>query len=220
MADRKDLKDLIFKLTRPFLVLTLTGVVIGILHSDDFYLAWLLFLLGAFIVRDMWPQRSPAGRLILAGGMLCTGALGIYAESWGIRNGYWVYHDLLGGRTFPMWLPAAWMLAFLFLYRVEERLIRHFNLRGAGQRLWVAALASLLLPTWGEIVSINLGVWSYSWGWKVLGIPSKAIILLVILHMSTYLILSGLCRLFSLEDAVFAPNWQGSEPELTLAGRG
>jgi len=200
---------LLLNLLRPFLVLLAVGGVIGLFHGLDGYLAIFLAIIGLPIIWKMWGSSRLSGRMILVVGIGLTCFMGINAEIWGINNGYWVYHDLVIGRSFPLWLPAAWGLAFLFLYRVETRLIKLFCLTRFWQKMLLAAVVSLVLPTWGEIVTINLGVWTYSWGWQFLGVPLRAILLLMVLHMVTYLLLSLMCRAFAVDDLVFGRGGSG-----------
>jgi hypothetical protein len=43
--------------------------------------------------------------------MLLTCFGGIVGENWGVANVYWKYHEI--NKALPLWLPFAWMLAFL-----------------------------------------------------------------------------------------------------------
>ena len=205
ISDKKLLyKELFFRFLRALIELFIAGLVIGLLHKYDSIVAGILAIL---TLPRWWQtyQRNPSFHraMILLVGTLLTGFLGVLLELWGIYNGYWEYHDLSGNRHFPYWLPFAWMLAFIFLYRVEEYYIVRLNISELKQKIILAALLSVVLPTWGEIVAINLGVWTYSWGFQFFGVPLLAIILLMIFHTGIFLAFTFVCRRYHIEDSVY-----------------
>ena len=197
-------RALFFIIFRCVAVLMMVGGVIGLGHKNDALVAAGLASVGLFIVWEMLSQYSLSEIIVLLFGMVLTSFFGVQAEVWGVQHGYWVYHDLLDGRQFPYWLSIAWGLAFVFLYRVEFRLIKLFRLVEFKQKMLLVGLVSTILPTVGEAVAISLGSWSYSWGCQILGVPLVAIFLLMTLHLSVYLSLALVCRIFAVENAVFS----------------
>ena len=71
------------------------------------------------------------------------------------------------------------------------------------------AFVSATLPTWGEIITIYLGVWTYHWPYKFMGVPLLAIILLMVFHMSIFMLYSFYCRKNNIINPVF--NFKNSE---------
>ena len=197
-------RDISYRVGKAFLMLLIAGGLIGLLHPYDALVAGILALNMILITWSMYRKSPSTSRAaILIGGSLLTGVLGVKVELWGIQNGYWEYHDLSNGRHFAYWLPFAWMLAFLFLYRVEEYFIRRLALTCLKKKLLLAAIVSAVLPTWGEIVAINLGVWTYSWDYQLLGVPLLAILLLSLFHTAIFLFLTVTVRKLQVEDIVF-----------------
>jgi hypothetical protein len=191
-------------LSKALAVLLLGGGLIGILHRSDRTVAVILAISALYMAwRTYRPHASMQRGMIIAAGMLLTSCIGIQAELWGIGNGHWHYHNLPGGRQFPTWLPFAWMLAFVILYRVEESLVERMKLVTLKEKLLLAAGLSLILPVWGEIVAINLGVWTYTWNYQFFGVPLLAIGLLMILHLTVFMLFTVICRLRQANDPVF-----------------
>jgi len=189
---------------KSFLSLSLGGVVIGLLHQYDIALAVLLVAVTIlyFLHTVRLAETQLRARIILAGGVI-TMLLGVIGEWWGISNGYWMYHDLAEGREFAAWLPMAWMLAFFYLYRIEESIIYHLKITSFKRKLVLTMIISAILPTWGEVVAINLGVWTYTWDYQLLGVPLLAIFLLMVLHSGIFLLLTIVCRRYKIENLVF-----------------
>ncbi len=199
--------DLYFHSARLFVSLTVGGALVGVLHRHHGVVA---LILGVILLTFFWQNYKlykpfvPRGVVLICGAFL-TGCLGVMAELWGIRNGYWEYHNLAPGREFPLWLPFAWSLTFIFLYRIEELFIECLQLRGMRVKLLLAALFSAFFPAWGEMVTVNLGVWTYAWPHQLFGIPALAVVLLTALHTSIYLVLMLLCQRYQIRDPVFGP---------------
>ena len=122
-------------------------------------------------------------------------------ENWGVSNNYWEYHEV--SKELPLWLPFAWMLAFYFLYRIESRLIAFLKNKTISNKLIIAFWLSLLVPAFGEVITINLGVWTYYWPYQIFGVPLYAFICLVFVHMLVYGILSFICKKWKINDIVF-----------------
>ena len=180
--------------------------MVGLLHPWYWLVASILLVVFVLFVWQNYKNYhpfAPRGVVMICGAVL-TGLLGVAAEYWGIRNGHWEYHDLPAGRTFPMWLPFAWALTFVFLYRVEELFIACLNIRQTRKKLLLAALLSATLPTWGEIVTINLGVWTYAWPLQFFGVPLLAVLGLMVIHTAIYGLFAWVCFRFKIDDPVFA----------------
>jgi hypothetical protein len=133
--------------------------------------------------------------------MSLTGLAGMIGENWGVSNAYWEYHKV--SRELPLWLPFAWMLAFYFLYSIESRLIPYLKYKTIKNKLIIAFWLSLLVPAFGEIITINLGVWTYYWPYQLFGVPLYAFMCLVFVHMIVYGILAFICKNQKINDIVF-----------------
>lgn len=187
-----------------FMALFAAGIFIGLFRSQDTYVALTLSLFATAIVFCAFLSMGPSKQFALfTAGLILAGILGFAAEIWGTTNGFWVYHDLPDGRHLPHWLPFAWGLAFAFIYVVERLTIRLLQLKTIGLKLALAIFLAALLPTWGEMVAINAGVWSYTWPLQIFGVPLLAILLLVIFHTGVNTFLSVICRRFHIVDPVF-----------------
>jgi hypothetical protein len=183
--------------------ITIAGLIIGLLHEHDFWVGILLVIYFAiFIYREFYRKNATKNKLLLIG-MLLTGTLGICAEIWGVQYGYWEYHDLTNNRQLPYWLPFAWMFAFRFIYQLETKLIHALNIKSIRQKTWLAVLISAIFPAYGEVITINLGVWTYSWPYQFLGVPLYAVICLVVLHMGINFLLSIWVKKKGIKDVVF-----------------
>lgn len=194
-------KAFLIEIGKALVKLGIAGVLIGVLKSYDGIVAILLFLkiLHVIYVNII---KSPSKNWILLTGMILSGVGGILAEHWGVSNGYWKYHEV--PRDLPLWLPFAWMLAFYFLYRIEVGLIQHLLNKTVKNKLIIAFWLSLIVPAVGEMITINLGVWTYYWPYQILGVPLLAFGCLVAFHMVIYLILSSVCRKYNIDDLVFS----------------
>lgn len=136
--------------------------------------------------------------------MVITGCCGVIAEKWGISNSYWEYHNLEGERDFPYWLPFAWALSFAFIYRVERTIIEIHNIKSFKSKLILASLIAITFPVIGEIITINLGVWTYNWPAQVFGVPVYAILSLVFLHTAINLLMVLICKKMKIKDPVLS----------------
>jgi hypothetical protein len=181
--------------------LTIAGVLIGLLKQYDGILA-ILLLLKIIHVIYMNIYKTNNKNWILLIGMILTGVGGLIAEHWGVSNGYWEYHEVT--RDLPLWLPFAWALAFYFLYRIEVGLIKNIRHKTIKNKLIIAILLSLIIPAIGEMITINLGVWTYYWDHQILGVPLLAFACLLAFHMFIYLLLYGVCKKYKIQDLVFS----------------
>jgi hypothetical protein len=193
-------KAFYIEIVKALVKLGIAGVLIGVLKSYDAIVAILLFLkiLHVIYVNIV---KSASKNWILLAGMILSGVGGILAEHWGVSNGYWEYHEV--SRDLPLWLPFAWMLAFYFLYRIEAGLIQYLQHKTVQNKLMIAFWLSLIVSAVGEMITINLGVWTYEWPYQILGVPLLAFGCLVAFHMVIYLILSTVCKKYQIEDPVF-----------------
>lgn len=190
---------LLFTLKR-LMVLAVAGVIIGLLHHHDLLVA---LILAAYSVVVYLRKRKTDGATLYFLGFILSALGGVLAEHWGISNGYWTYHDLPDGRTFPYWLPLAWGLAFTFLYSFEKAYILAFRITSFPAKILLTLLVSAVFPTIGEIVTVKLGVWTYSWPHQILGIPLYAIGLLMAFHSGMYLLLCRIGKMWRTTDPVF-----------------
>ena len=194
-------KIFIKEIGKALLKLILGGVVIGVFKKYDLILAILLFLK---VVQNCYKEivkPTTNKNWILLIGMLLTGFGGIVGETWGVQNGYWEYHEV--NRELPLWLPFAWMLAFHYLYKLERNLIPLLSNQTQKNKIFFAIILSLILPAFGEMITIYLGVWTYYWPYQIFGVPLYAFICLVFVHMLVYTILHFICKKYQWKDTVF-----------------
>jgi len=192
-------------LGKNFLKLTLAGLLIGFLYPQDAWVAVFLAAYLAFTLVKKW-KLAASDRYIFLTGSLLSGFLGVCCELWGIHFGYWEYHDLGPDKSFPYWLPFAWALAFTFIYQIEKDLFRATGTANISGKLILTILVAMIFPTYGEIITINLGVWTYSWPYQILGVPLLAILLLVIFHTGLNFLMVLCCRYFGWKNEVFNPS--------------
>lgn len=188
------------EISKGVLKLIIAGFVIGYLKAYDWVIAVLLLLK---IIHVMYVNliKPTSKNWILLTGMILTGVAGTIAEFWGIGNGYWEYHEVT--RILPLWVPLAWALAFYFLYRIESGLISYLKNKTIQNKLIIAFWLSLIIPAFGEVITINLGVWTYYWPYQIFGVPLYAFACLVFVHMLVYAILSYVCKRYKINDVVF-----------------
>lgn len=181
--------------------LIIAGVFIGVLKKYDAIIAVILLLkiLHNSYTEIIKPKTNKNWLLLI--GMLLTGFGGIVGETWGVTNGYWEYHEV--ARELPLWLPFAWMLAFHYLYKLERNLIPLLTNQSQKNKIILAIILALILPAFGEVITIYLGVWTYYWPYQILGVPLYAFICLVFVHMLVYTILHLVCKKYKINDLVF-----------------
>ena len=186
--------------TKQLLKLTIAGVIIGVFKSYDMWIAMLLTVKLIFDFKKHVFQKHQTN-WVLFYGMVITGFLGIAAEFWGVKNGFWTYHEING--DFPLWLPMAWMLSFKFLYQYETKLMQIIPNLSAKKKWWLTFGIAFTIPAVGEMITIGLGVWSYHWPYQILGVPVVVFFLLAILHMFVYHLMGFFCEKKQWEDVVF-----------------
>lgn len=194
-------KKFSIKIAKAILKLVIAGVFIGILKEYDLIIAIILVLKIAYNLYDEVIKPEAHKNWILLIGMLITGTIGIIGESIGVYFGYWEYHEV--DRAIPFWVPFAWMLAFHYLYKVEKTLIPHLSVKNQQNKIILAVILALILPAFGEVITIQLGVWTYYWPYQVLGVPLYAFLWLVAIHMSIYAILHFVAKKYDINDVVY-----------------
>ena len=194
-------KGFLIEILKAFIKLCIAGFLIGFLKSYDAIIAIILFLKILHIIYKNIIIASTKNWILLIG-MIVTGFGGIVGENWGVSNNYWEYHEV--SKELPLWLPFAWMLAFYFLYSIESKLIAFLKNKTISNKLIIAFWLSLLVPAFGEVITINLGVWTYYWPYQIFGVPLYAFICLVFVHMLVYGILSFICKKWKINDIVFS----------------
>lgn len=194
-------KEFTKEIIKALLKLIVAGVVIGLLKQHDLIIA-IILLLKIFhnIYVEIKKPKTNKNWLLLVG-MFLTGFGGIVGETWGVSNNYWEYHEV--SRELPLWLPFAWMLAFHYLYKVERNLIPFLKKSTQKNKIVLAVILALILPAFGEIITIKLGVWTYYWPYQIFGVPLYAFLCLVFVHMLVYSILHVVCKKYNIKDVVY-----------------
>ncbi|MGB0880623.1 MAG: hypothetical protein ACPGTO_08660 [Polaribacter sp.] len=194
-------KQFFLEILKASLKLVIAGIFIGYLKKYDAIIAIILILkIGHNIYKEIIQPKTNKNWLLIVG-MLLTGFGGIVGETWGVTNGYWEYHEI--ERELPLWLPFAWMLAFHFLYKLERNIIPFLSKKTQKNKIILAILLALILPAFGEMITIYLGVWTYYWPYQIFGVPLYAFICLVFVHMLVYTILHYICKKYTINDVVF-----------------
>ena len=193
-------KGFLIETLKAIIKLCIAGFLIGFLKSYDAIIAIILFLKILHVIYKNIIIAETKNWILLIG-MIVTGFGGMVGENWGVSNNYWEYHEV--SKELPLWLPFAWMLAFYFLYSIESRLIAFLKNKTISNKLIIAFWLSLLVPAFGEVITINLGVWTYYWPYQIFGVPLYAFICLVFVHMLVYGILSFICKKWKINDIVF-----------------
>jgi hypothetical protein len=193
-------KGFLIEILKAIIKLCIAGFLIGFLKSYDAIIAIILFLKILHVIYKNIITAKTKNWILLIG-MIVTGFGGMVGENWGVGNNYWEYHEV--SKELPLWLPFAWMLAFYFLYSIESRLIAFLKNKTISNKLIIAFWLSLLVPAFGEVITINLGVWTYYWPYQIFGVPLYAFICLVFVHMLVYGILSFICKKWKIKDIVF-----------------
>ena len=193
-------KGFIKEILKAIIKLTIAGFLIGFLKQYDLSIAILLVLKITHVIYKNIIKSATKNWILLIG-MILTGFGGILGEYWGVSNQYWEYHEV--ARDLPLWLPFAWMLAFYFLYRIESGLIPFLKNKTIQNKLIIAFWLSLIIPAFGEVITINMGVWTYYWSYQLFGVPLYAFACLVFVHMLVYTIMSFICKKWKINDIVF-----------------
>ena len=194
-------KEFFKEILKSLLKLTIAGVFIGVLKKYDAIIAGVLLLkITHIIYKEIIKPKTRKNWLLLIG-MLLTCFGGILGENWGVTNVYWKYHEI--NKALPLWLPFAWMLAFYYLYKLERNLFPLLTNQSQRNKIILALLLASILPAFGEIITIYLGVWTYYWPYQIFGVPLYALICLIFVHMLVYTILHFICKKYNINDLVF-----------------
>ncbi|WP_299050693.1 hypothetical protein [uncultured Polaribacter sp.] len=195
-----DKKQFFKEILKALSKLIVAGLLIGFLKQYDLIIAVLLALKICHNIYLEVIQPKHKNWLLLIG-MLLTGFGGIVGETWGVTNGYWEYHKV--SRELPLWLPFAWMLAFHYLYKLERNLIPLLRKQSPQSKIILAIILALILPAFGEVITIYMGVWTYYWPYQIFGVPLYAFLCLLFVHMLVYTILHFICKKYKINDVVF-----------------
>ena len=191
-------------IAKNFIKLTLAGLLIGSFYTYDFYVGLFLAIYLVYSLAKRW-KRNADDKYVYLTGVILGGTLGVCCETWGVYFGYWEYHDLSYDRSFPYWLPFAWALAFSFIYQLENDLFRSLKINRMPTKLLLSLFIAMIFPTYGEIITINLGVWTYYWPFQVFGVPLLAIFLLMVFHIGVNFLMVLICKHFGWKNTVFNP---------------
>lgn len=193
---------LVKEILKACLKLMIAGLMIGLLHQQDLVIA---VLLGIYIAWKLKVEilKKDALNFVLLSGMFITSFIGVIVEKWGIHNHFWTYQNLSSGRTFPYWLPLAWALAFYLMYKLESEIIAYVKPQFLLSKFVIFILVSMIFPVVGEMITINLGVWTYAWPYQFFGVPLYAILYLILLHMFVNSIFLMICNRYKIKDSVF-----------------
>ncbi|MFC2109263.1 hypothetical protein ACFLSU_01695 [Bacteroidota bacterium] len=197
-------KIILLRIIRAFVTLSFGGLLIGYLHDKDLVLAIILAVLLIYKLTKEIKTDSTKGKTnILLLGTAISCLFGVIGELWGIYNEYWTYHDLTNEREFPYWLPFAWAFTFVYFYRFEKVVFANLKIKTLKSKLLVVMLIYAVFPTVGEMITIYMGVWTYEWGYQLVGVPLLAIILLVLIHNIIFISIVYYVQKKAFKDPVF-----------------
>lgn len=187
-------------------IVAVTGVLIGVFRQWHVLLGGLLFGFWLLYLIRRWSQNpADAPHLLLAAvGMGLNLVAGTLVELWGTQNGHWTYWDLPPGVMVPFWVPVAWAWAYKVVHKVETILLESYPAEGIRKWTLFIILPSIAIPTLGELVAINLGVWSYHWQPQIWGMPPLAAALLGVFHVFVFWAMKRVCALMRVNDLVYA----------------
>lgn len=192
----------IYKIFTSYLLkVILGGILIGLLYKQQELIAILLVLRIVFRVYTYKRQKIDLKIPII--GMLITGALGTLIEYFGTKYNYWEYHDI--DTQLPKYLFFVWMLAFIFMYNIERKVFVNLKKPSLSNKLIIIIGIVLVYPTLGEIITIQLGVWTYYFPYKFLGVSPHTIISIALVHLVINYILSIYCKKRNINDVVLNP---------------
>lgn len=177
--------------------ITISGIIIGLFHKYDIIIALLLALR---LIYGIY-KRSYLKQPLILMGIILTGVGGIIGEYWGVSNTFWEYHNI--NHKLPYWLPFAWMLAFCFLYKLEEESFALLKNKTFTNKAILTLFFVFFYPAYGEVITIALGVWTYYWPYQILGVPLYAFLCLIFLHSSINLLLVWINKKYNFKNDVF-----------------
>lgn len=192
------------RILKSLFVLIVGGGVIGILHEYDVLVALILSVVLIYKFRqESKINPSSYKTKLLFFGMLIQLTLGMSIELWGVSNDYWAYHDLSNGRIIPIWLPIAWANTFVYFYRLERELFQNVPDLTIRSKMTILLAIYAVLPAFGEMITINLGVWTYFIGYQLFGVPLVAILALTGVHLLAFLAFRSVLKKLQISDPVF-----------------
>lgn len=193
-------KKMSLALLKSIVKISVAGFVIGYFHRYDAILTCLLFIK---IIHSIYSLgfKNKQKNLIVVYGALLTGLFGMLSEIWGVTNNFWEYHDV--DNKLPLWLPFGWMLAFTFLYKIERDVFATIKQPSFKQKVIISSLLVVIYPAIGEAITINFGVWTYYWPYKIFGVPAFAFLCLLTLHSIINYSLYLFCKNKNIKDPVF-----------------
>lgn len=194
-------KKLITSLVKIGLRITIAGIIIGYFHEHDIWLAVFLFL--KMIHSYFTKIKNDPARGIMIRGMLLTGLIGVFLEIIAVIFNQWEYHDI--PFKLPFWLLFAWMLSFRILYEAEKSIFPLLDQNKPYAFLITAGLLSMVFPTFGEMITIALGVWTYHIPFQLFGVPYIVMIGLMLIHMTVNTFFVQYCKKHQIKDVVFNP---------------
>ena len=68
---------------------------------------------------------------------------------------------------------------------------------------FISGVFRVLAEIGGEIITINLGVWTYTLPLQLFGVPLLAIFLLILFHTTIFLFFTYLCKKLNIYNPVF-----------------
>ncbi len=188
-----------------FVAVGAIGVFIALFKSYHQFVGLFLavWLLSYFVRVIRQPANYKGYKLFSMFAVLFTLFFGLTVEIWGTENGYWKYLGIEDHISIPYWVPFAWGFSYKVMYKIERIILDTWEMSLAKKVLYVLVLPSLIVPVWGEIVVINLGVWLYNWPYQFFGVPILAAFLLVLFHVGVNTVMYLVCRYFKLPDPVY-----------------
>ena len=183
------------------LKLILGGLLIGFFHQYDLILAILLILKITHSFLKNIRNKTFNSNLIF--GFLLTAIIGYTCEYFGTKYQYWEYHDV--ATEIPKWVFFAWGAAFILMYQTELEINKKASHISSKTKKWLVLFMVAIFPTLGEIITINLGTWSYDMPYKIFGVPLAAVIALIIIHYAVNALLGVTSKKFGIKDLVFNP---------------
>lgn len=167
--------------------LTIGGITLGLLHHYDWFVALLLIAKITHTYSKRKKNNTLPTKLVL--GFFLTALLGLLAEYLGTEFHFWEYHDI--NTQLPLWLFFAWGAAFVIIYQTEEQIMElKPSLSKTNKNLLLLFLVAFF-PTYGEIIAIQLGTWTYNIPCQILGVPIAAIVALIAIHAVVNLIVNA-----------------------------
>ena len=193
----------IYKVITTYLIkVIIAGFAIGLLYKKQELVA---IILGLRIIYRLYKYKVDKISLTVPIiGMLVTGTIGTIIEYYGTKYNHWEYHNI--STQLPKYLFFVWMLAFTFMYNIERKV--YVNLKNPTKlnKLLIVAGVVILFPTVGEIICINLGVWTYYAPYMFLGVSPYSIGAIAFVHLAINYVLSIFLKKTNIKDVILNPS--------------